>query len=87
MEVCIPGIGVFDRELGDLSDMFVVDFDSEGFFFEAVATAIVAGCYVLEFFDFLAGPRTIGFTPAAFQIWDHAFKGFLGFVRAHTVII
>ena len=67
--------------------MQAADFHRQGFRLQARAVAGRAGAISHVALDFLARPGRVRLFPAAFEVRDHAFESFGGFVGAQAVII
>ena len=89
IELCRQGIepvaGLAYRIFCDFTDVMLArNLDGERFGFQPEAAAGRAGMVGLEPCKFLAHPGGFRFTPASFDIADHAFEGLLGAIGLRT---
>ena len=65
--------------------MLAADLDRERLRLQAIAVAGLAGVGGLVAREFFADPVAVGFLPAALDVADDAFEGFVGLVVARAV--
>ena len=67
--------------------MLAANLDRQRFRLQPVAAAGLATALILEPLQLFAHPRGIRFAVTPFQIWQHAFEYFFGFIPAQSIVI
>ena len=84
-QVLEPDVGCADRHFRDFADVLAADLDRERLRFQAIAVAGFARMGGLVAREFFADPLAVGFLPAARDVADHAFEGFVRFIIPRAV--